>query len=187
MGNLFIATGHQIVELTPQNSQTTFDTNFGFASALAVDAQGDVFVADSMNTAVIKVAPVLVTRARLRPAPAWLPVRRRAFSGRPKHSLRRSACRRGDAPDGGTVTFYDGSASIGQGMVSGGVATFTTAKLTVGTHSISASYGGTTGYTASASGIGAGAGQSLVRLSGLPIRPARLSTHGNLYISDFNQ
>ncbi|HEY6446410.1 MAG TPA: Ig-like domain repeat protein [Acidobacteriaceae bacterium] len=44
-----------------------------------------------------------------------------------------------------TVTFYDGTTKIGTGTLAGaGVATFTTSTLTVGTHNISATYGGDT-------------------------------------------
>jgi hypothetical protein len=42
----------------------------------------------------------------------------------------------------GTVTFFDGGSSIGTGTLSGGVASFTTSGLVVGSHAITASYGG---------------------------------------------
>ena len=42
----------------------------------------------------------------------------------------------------GTVTFLDGSTSLGTGTVTGGVATFTTSSLAIGAHVITASYGG---------------------------------------------
>src|SRR5207248_2572390 len=44
----------------------------------------------------------------------------------------------GPAPTAGTVSFRDNGAQIGTGNVSGGVATFTTSALTVGTHPITA-------------------------------------------------
>jgi hypothetical protein len=47
----------------------------------------------------------------------------------------------------GTVTFYDGATSIGTGTISAGVATFTTSTLTVGTHPITATYGGDSNYS----------------------------------------
>ncbi len=47
----------------------------------------------------------------------------------------------------GTVTFLDGAAKLGTGTLNGvGVATFATAKLTVGKHSFAASYGGNGNY-----------------------------------------
>jgi YD repeat-containing protein len=47
----------------------------------------------------------------------------------------------------GTVTFYDGSTSLGTGTLSGTTATFTTTSLAVGSHSITASWGGNTNYS----------------------------------------
>jgi hypothetical protein len=51
----------------------------------------------------------------------------------------------------GTVTFYDGTASLGTGTLSSGSATFSTSSLNVGSHSITAVYGGDTGFTGSTS------------------------------------
>ena len=42
----------------------------------------------------------------------------------------------------GTLTFYDGATALGEVNLSGGSATYTTAALTAGTHSITAVYGG---------------------------------------------
>jgi len=47
----------------------------------------------------------------------------------------------------GTVTFKDGSSTLGTGTLdSSGQAMFTTSTLTVGSHSITASYGGDTTF-----------------------------------------
>jgi hypothetical protein len=51
----------------------------------------------------------------------------------------------------GTVTFLDGSTSLGTATLSGGVATFKTTGLTVGTHSITAQYGGDSNFHSSTS------------------------------------
>ena len=51
----------------------------------------------------------------------------------------------------GTVTFNDGATVLGTGKLSAGKATFTTSALAVGSHAITASYGGDTNFTASAS------------------------------------
>jgi thermitase len=53
----------------------------------------------------------------------------------------------------GTVTFFDGSTSLGSGTLSSGRATLSTASLTAVTHSITASYGGNTSYNGSGSAI----------------------------------
>ncbi len=42
----------------------------------------------------------------------------------------------------GTVTFMDGSTSLGTGTLSGGVATFSISTLPVGSHSITGVYSG---------------------------------------------
>ena len=49
----------------------------------------------------------------------------------------------------GTVTFKDGAATLGTGTLSGGVATFATSGLSVGGHSLTAEYGGDSGYLGS--------------------------------------
>jgi len=42
----------------------------------------------------------------------------------------------------GTVTFFDGATMLGTGTITAGQATFTTGGLSVGNHSVTASYGG---------------------------------------------
>ncbi len=51
----------------------------------------------------------------------------------------------------GTVTFNDGAAVLGTGSLSAGIATFSTAALAGGAHSITAAYGGSTNFTTSTS------------------------------------
>jgi hypothetical protein len=52
----------------------------------------------------------------------------------------------------GTVTFFDGTTSLGTGTVNGnGVATLSTSALAIGLHSITASYGGGTNFSGSSS------------------------------------
>jgi hypothetical protein len=52
----------------------------------------------------------------------------------------------------GTVTFKDGTTTLGTGTLNGsGVATFSTSTLSQGTHSITAAYGGDTNFTTSTS------------------------------------
>jgi hypothetical protein len=52
----------------------------------------------------------------------------------------------------GSVTFFDGSATLGPGTLSAGVATYMTSSLTAGSHSITAQYGGDSNYAGSSSG-----------------------------------
>lgn len=51
----------------------------------------------------------------------------------------------------GTVTFFDGSTAIGGATLNNGVAQFTTSRLSVGTHSITATYAATTNFAGSGS------------------------------------
>ncbi|HEX4794926.1 MAG TPA: Ig-like domain repeat protein [Humisphaera sp.] len=53
----------------------------------------------------------------------------------------------------GTVTFMDGTTSLGTGTLTGGVATFSTSSLSVGGHNITAVYGGDTNDNGSTSAI----------------------------------
>lgn len=51
----------------------------------------------------------------------------------------------------GTVTFYDGTTSLGTGTLSSGAASIAITSLSVGTHTITATYGGSSSYTGSTS------------------------------------
>lgn len=53
----------------------------------------------------------------------------------------------------GTVTFYDGTMALKTVALSGGVAKFTTSTLTSGTHSIKATYNGSTSFTGSSASL----------------------------------
>jgi len=53
----------------------------------------------------------------------------------------------------GTVTFKDGSTVLGTGTLTNGIAKFATSSLAVGSHSITAVYGGDTNFTTSTSGV----------------------------------
>jgi hypothetical protein len=53
----------------------------------------------------------------------------------------------------GTVTFLDGTTTLGTGTLSGGVATFSISTLAVGGHNITAAYGGDGNFTTSTSAI----------------------------------
>jgi Glycoside hydrolase family 44/Bacterial Ig-like domain (group 3) len=49
----------------------------------------------------------------------------------------------------GSVTFFDGTTQLGTGTLSGGQATYSTTSLSVGSHSITAAYGGDSNYASS--------------------------------------
>ena len=48
----------------------------------------------------------------------------------------------------GTVSFYDGTTSLGSGSLASGVATYTASSLTAGSHSITAAYSGDSNFAA---------------------------------------
>ncbi|HEX4588635.1 MAG TPA: glycoside hydrolase family 44 protein [Gemmataceae bacterium] len=52
---------------------------------------------------------------------------------------------------GGTVTFMDGTSMLGTASLTGGVAMYTTSSLALGSHNITAVYGGTPGFAGSTS------------------------------------
>lgn len=58
----------------------------------------------------------------------------------------------GNAPTG-SVTFKDGAATLGTGMLNGGTAIFATSALTAGSHAITAIYGGDAGNAPSTSPV----------------------------------
>jgi hypothetical protein len=54
----------------------------------------------------------------------------------------------------GSITFLDGTTILGTGAINAaGVATFTTSTLTIGSHPVTASYGGDSGYNAATSAV----------------------------------
>jgi hypothetical protein len=54
----------------------------------------------------------------------------------------------------GSVTFLDGTTILGTGVINAaGVATFTTSTLAIGSHPITATYGGDSGYNSAASAV----------------------------------
>jgi len=59
----------------------------------------------------------------------------------------------GTPPNGGTVTFYNGSAVLGAAPVSGGFASFATSSLLAGVYFITASYSGDASFAASRSQV----------------------------------
>ncbi len=57
----------------------------------------------------------------------------------------------GSATPNGTVTFYDGTTTIGSSVLAAGSATISTSSLAIGNHSISAGFAGSAGFKASTS------------------------------------
>jgi hypothetical protein len=67
--------------------------------------------------------------------------------------MARSASVSGSGEVKGSVTFYDGTTVLKTMALSGGVAKFTTSTLTLGAHTIAATYNGSTSFTGSSASV----------------------------------
>jgi len=72
----------------------------------------------------------------------------------------------------GTITFMDGSTSLGTGSLTGGTAAFSTSTLAVGTHSIAAVYGGDSNYVGSTSAV---LTESVLTVTSISVAPSTIS------------
>ena len=172
---------------------------------LAIDATGNLYLADSSNNVVRKVdgpAPLVVTAA-----PARLTLSAStgtSILGR-LVTLTATVVAPGTSvtPNDGVVTFRDGTTVLGTAPVVNGVATLPTAALALGRRSLSASYTGSASFLGAAAaafapsspislvaGTGTGTGgfggdngpAVLARLAGP--RETAFDAAGNLYIAD---
>jgi hypothetical protein len=76
-----------------------------------------------------------------------------SFVGQPVKFTATISPASGAIPDGETVTFYDGTTSLGSAATSGAIAAFTTSALSAGSHSITAAYSGDGTYQSSTSHV----------------------------------
>ncbi|WP_271582961.1 Ig-like domain repeat protein [Bradyrhizobium sp. CCBAU 45389] len=123
----------------------TFSTSALAAGSHSITAvyPGDVNNAGSTSAALTQAvnqsATTAVVTSSQNPSPAGQPV-----------TFTATVSSGGGTPTG-TVTFSDGGAAIGAATLAAGIATFTTASLTLGSHAITASYAGNATFTASTS------------------------------------
>ncbi|MDP3752142.1 MAG: Ig-like domain repeat protein [Polaromonas sp.] len=128
---------------------------------------------DASNTLVQSItAPVA--------APTTTTVASSANPAAPGQSVTLTATVTGSNPSG-TVTFMDGATTLGTGTVNGGAATLSTSSLAVGSHSITAVYGGDTNNAASTSAalaqvVSQGATTTTVTSSANPAVPGQAIT-----------
>ena len=119
---------------------------------VAVDAAGDLFIADTGNNVVRQTTPaVTVTIQRAVTTTALVASTAAAASGPVGHLHRdgqRLGCWRGNA-ERGTVTFSDQNGPLASEPLSNGVATFTTTSLAVGTYTVTASFSGNLDFASS--------------------------------------
>ena len=119
-------------------------------AALAVGTHtiNAVYDGDSGNAGATSTA-VTVTVGK---APASLALAASSTSPSAGQSITFTATVSGGSSASGTVTFNDGATILGSAAISGTTATFTTAALAIGTHSITAGYGGDSSNAAATSG-----------------------------------
>ncbi len=126
---------------------------------LAVDSAGHVFVAQNFNYVIREITPaVTVTIGQSSVLPTLTALSASTASAAAGQSVTFTATvsdlsAGGAIPNGGTVTFSDQNGTIGSATLVNGVAAFTTSSLATGTVTVSASYGGTANFAASATGM----------------------------------
>ncbi len=168
---------------------------------VAVDTAGDLFIADAKNNRVREVGPaVTVTVSPLTALPTLTALVASTASAPSGQSITFTATvsdlsAGGPIPNGGTVTFSDQNGTIGSATLVNGAATFTTSSLAMGTYTVTASYGGTADFAASATGtittaVGDGtagyAGDGGPAIAALLNYPAGMAfdSAGDLFIAD---
>ncbi|MDB5355894.1 MAG: Cna domain protein [Phycisphaerales bacterium] len=130
------------VSVTPDASgHCTFNATFtapaggqGFVSATATDLNGNTSefgLTQAITQAPAPVATTTTLSSNLNPSQFGQTVTFTAI-----------VSNNGSGPITGTVTFYDGSTALGTGTLTNGAATFSTSALGVGSHQITAVYGG---------------------------------------------
>ncbi len=162
-GDVYIAdhANSRVVEVPAGGGpQTTVGTGLFYPEGVAVDAAGDVFIADTLNSRVVEVpagggpqttvgtglAYPFSVAVDVPPTPSTYgaPVTLQA-------TVQTSPAGGSPAPDG-TVTFNDGTTTLGTENVSGATtvtASLTTSALEAGTHQLTATYNGDTANAAS--------------------------------------
>ncbi len=148
---------------------------------------GDAFIADSGNDQVLEATPGLLVSVGQNPTSTTVAASvPSAYLGQSETLTATIGVLSGAiAPSAGTVEFFDGATELGTSNVSGGMATFTTSALALGSHTITATYSGATGYLASTSGVEPTSTRSVILANQL-VQPEGLALDGmgDLFIAD---
>ena len=191
-GDLFIADSgnNRVVEVKADGTQVTVASGLNQPFGVAVDGSGDLFIADTGNSRVMKVTagiPVMVS-----PDPTSISVSAAVAAplyGQFETFTATVTTLSGATPAAtdGTVSFYDGATLLGTATLAGSPATasFTTAALAGGSHTITARYSGDSNFVASASGVQPASVQAVVPAVGLshPLGVA-VDSSGDVFIVD---
>jgi sugar lactone lactonase YvrE len=160
----------------------------GFPSGVAVDLSGDLFIADSTNDRIREVTvPAHVMVRPLLPVSLSSSV----HSGVPGLTITLSATVNIDltgtsAPPTGTITFRDGSATLGTVALSNGTASLTARMTTLGEHAITVSYSGDVNFAPAATGTITTAATAAASATGPGLAPEGVATDaaGDLFLAD---
>jgi sugar lactone lactonase YvrE len=109
---------------------------------VAVDLTGNLYIADSTNNRVLYYADVTT--------PTTITLESNSNPSIFGQSVTFTATV-SPISASGTVTFTEGAATLGTGTLANGIVTFSTSSLSVGSHDISATYGGDNSYIGSSS------------------------------------
>jgi sugar lactone lactonase YvrE len=124
---------------TPDTSSTTYTGPITISQSATLQS-----VAAANGFAISAVAKAVYTITLQTPAIALSSSAASAYAANPV-TLTATLTAASGSPTG-SVTFVDGTTSLGTGNVSGSTATFTTSSLAVGTHNITAVYSGDDGF-----------------------------------------
>ncbi len=125
---------------------------------VAINSAGDLYISDNNNNVVREMTPaVTVTISSSTALPtitALTASTALALSGQSVNFIATVSdlSAGGATPNSGTVSFSDQNGAIGSATLVNGEAVFTTSSLPAGTNTITASYGGTADFAASATG-----------------------------------
>ena len=149
MGDVFIASApvNEIIELTAAGTDMPVASGLDEPPDVALDSSGDLLIANTQSHQVLKVTPGVPVTVSADPTSTSLAASAGSiFFGQSETFIATVSVPAGVAPpSAGTVTFYDGTASLGTVGVVDGMASLTTSFLAVGTHTITAAYSGTPG------------------------------------------
>jgi hypothetical protein len=193
-GDLFIADSlnKRVVEVKADGTQTIVTSGLLGPVGVAVDGSGDVFIADFLNLFVGRVVEVTAgIPVTVNPDPTSISLsatRTSLLYGQSETLTATVTTLSGANPTAsdGTVSFYDGTTLLGTAPLAGSppTATFTTAALAPGPHTITARYSGDSNFAASASGVESASAQSVVA-SGLSYLPGvAVDGSGDVFIAD---